>query len=290
MKAPKGDNMRKLLLLITIIFLLTISCTQKNDQPKIKLPSLEDIPASAWQQLSAKKIFFGHQSVGANIIDGIKDIIREHPYIKLNIVTVPPKESYHFTHPAFLHKRIGRNMDPESKIDDFADNIEHKLIVKPDIAILKFCYVDFNPTTDINKVFDYYINTISQLQKRFPEITFVHVTVPLTCYAPGLDGLVKGLKDVIKQIIGKTNLYDFSCSNIYNRKLIAMFKGKQPVFDLALIESTREDGTRVYYLKNGTIYYELAKEYTNDGGHLNKIGRRKVAEQLLIFLAKMASE
>ena len=51
-----------------------------------QFPSIKDVPNSAWEKLSQKKIFFGHQSVGFNIIDGLKDLMKENPQIKLNIV------------------------------------------------------------------------------------------------------------------------------------------------------------------------------------------------------------
>jgi hypothetical protein len=31
----------------------------------------------------------------------------------------------------------------------------------------------------------------------------------------------------------------------------------------------------------------MVPEYTTDGGHLNEIGRKKIAEQFLILLAKL---
>jgi lysophospholipase L1-like esterase len=34
----------------------------------------------------------------------------------------------------------------------------------------------------------------------------------------------------------------------------------------------------------------LALEYTDDGGHLNSLGRKEVAEQLLIILSELATE
>ncbi len=46
---------------------------------KTTLPSIKGVPAETWQKLSQKKIYFGHQSVGNNIIDGIKDIMKENP-------------------------------------------------------------------------------------------------------------------------------------------------------------------------------------------------------------------
>jgi len=61
------------------------------------------------------------------------------------------------------------------------------------------------------------------------------------------------------------------------------------LFDIAEIESTLPDGSKVTYDYMGNTYYALAPQYTNDGGHLNEAGRRiVVAQQLLLFLARLA--
>ena len=48
-------------------------------QEKVSLPSIKDVPAEKWQELSQKKIYFGHQSLGNNIITGIQDLMKEYP-------------------------------------------------------------------------------------------------------------------------------------------------------------------------------------------------------------------
>ena len=63
------------------------------------------------------------------------------------------------------------------------------------------------------------------------------------------------------------------------------FAGREPLFDLAAVESTRPDGSRVFFERAGTPVYYLAPEYTNDGGHLIGAGRRSAAEALLATLA-----
>ena len=63
------------------------------------------------------------------------------------------------------------------------------------------------------------------------------------------------------------------------------FKGKEPFFDLAEIQSTFSNGGRSTFEKNGETYYHMVSEYTNDRTHLNEKGRRVVAEKLLLFLA-----
>jgi len=220
----------------------------------------------------------------------MEEIIQANHQIKLHIDKTNKGASYPFTSPTFLHNAIGENQDPFSKIDDFQNNIDNKFGTKPDIAFFKFCFVDFDPRTDIDAVFSHYKNTMATLKKNYPNITFIHITVPLTCYAPGPSGWVKRSKDIIKKIIGKQNLYDFSSANIYNQKLREEYSGKEPLFDLALFESTYPDGTRALYQKDNKTLFELVQDYTNDGGHLNEQGRKFIAEQLLIFLAQLLEQ
>jgi len=66
------------------------------------------------------------------------------------------------------------------------------------------------------------------------------------------------------------------------------YLGKEPLFDIAQAESTRPDGTRSTFTNNGTTYYSLVSEYTDDDGHLNELGQQAVAQDLLILLAKLA--
>lgn len=59
------------------------------------------------------------------------------------------------------------------------------------------------------------------------------------------------------------------------------------IFDLAKIESTYSDGSRETFTAQGQTYYSLIPDYTDDGGHLNEAGRKKVSEQLLLFLSNL---
>ncbi|BBO88550.1 hypothetical protein [Desulfosarcina ovata] len=81
---------------------------------------MKDIPDASWEKLSQKKIYFGHQSVGYNIIDGIKDLMKENPKIKLNIVET--KDVNGIKGGFLAHSTVGKNTDPKSKIDDFNKN------------------------------------------------------------------------------------------------------------------------------------------------------------------------
>jgi hypothetical protein len=269
---------------MSLIALAITNCSGGKMEPsKTTFLSIKDVPAEAWQKLSQKKIYFGHQSVGQNIIDGIKDVMKENPQIKLNIMeTKDPKD---FNSPIFAHSPVGKNMDPASKCDAFADYMARGLGQKVDIAFFKFCYIDILHATDIDKVFAGYQNSVALTKKSFPNVTIIHITTPLRV-------VQTGPRVWVKKIIGKPiGGYDDNVKREqFNAMLRKEYTGKEPIFDLAGIESTSQDGSRATFEKDGKVYPTLASAYTNDGGHLNELGRKVVAEQFLIFLANLTNK
>ncbi|NLW36650.1 MAG: hypothetical protein GXY80_14405 [Syntrophorhabdus aromaticivorans] len=267
----------------SLVLSVLINCSGgKMDTAKVTLPSVKDVPAGAWQELSQKKIYFGHHSVGFNIINGINDVIKENPQINLKIVETSRMED--FASPLFAHSRVGKNENPKSKCDAFAEFMNKGLGNKADIAFFKFCFVDVTAKTNVDQVFDAYRDTLHSMKKKYPETTFIHVTVPLMV-------VQAGPRAWVKKIIGRP--IDGYGDNIlrqqFNEKVRAEYSGKEPIFDLAAIESTLPDGARAVFKKDGRTYPCLSPAYTNDGGHLNEQGRKRVAEQLLILLAHTAS-
>ena len=278
-------NFKSLSILTTLIIDVSIifSCNGGNmpDQ-KVTFPSIKDVPVVKWEKLAQKKIYFGHQSVGFNIIEGIKDLMKEYPEIKLDIVETTDISD--IKGGVFAHSRVGKNVDPKSKIGDFVSFINNGIGKNADAAALKFCYVDMKADTDVNTILSVYNNSIAQLKKEYPELTIIHFTDPLTVTKTTW-------KTRIKKLLGKKDIWEYDDNikrNEYNEMLINRYDGKEPIFDIAKIESTHPDGTRYSFNKDGKTYYSLVPEYTRDGGHLNETGRKKVAEQLLILLANIS--
>jgi hypothetical protein len=266
---------------LSLFLVLNIICKGETMYAKhVSFKSLEEIPESNLQRLSTYKIYFGHQSVGYNIIDGINDILHEHDNIRFNIVETSSAED--FKAPIFAHSRVGQNTRPISKIDGFSDFIEDGIGDKADIAFFKFCYVDINAETDINKIFNSYKAKMSYLKESYPQTTFVQVTVPLMSRQTGV-------KAVAKKLLGRPlRGYDDNIKRCrFNDLLREEFGKEKLLFDLALIEATFPDGTVNVQQKDGQAFHSLVPEYTSDGGHLNEKGRRVVAEQLLIFLINL---
>lgn len=267
-----------LLKTIIILILLTACHGEKMEDKKVLDNAFKKVSASAWEKLSNKKIFFGHQSVGYNILDGIKELMLEYTEIKLNVVETSDKTD--FKAGVFAHSKVGSNCDPKSKIDGFKKLIDEGLGENTDIAFLKFCYIDFNPNTNIKKVFAEYSDTISKLKKEYPAITFIHVTAPLV-------KIQTGPKAWVKKLIGRSldGISDNVARCSFNELLRKEYEGTDQVFDLAKIESTYPDGKRESFSKEGKIFYAMVPAYTDDGGHLNEKGRARTAAQLLVLLA-----
>ena len=269
-------------LISPFIFLFSmclIGCGRQTSTQQSSYTALNDVPLSAWKQLASKKIYFGHQSVGANIIEGVKELIKENRQINLNVTRMIPSE-FTLQTSGFAHSEIGKNGDPHSKVEEFVKILEARGDAEADLAFFKFCYADFDHATDVNRVFEYYRTTMSRLKRLHPSTTFVYVTVPLV-------SMQEGFKDWAKSILGRSmkDPYANVKRNQFNDLLRTEFGGKELIFDLAGIESTFPDGRRAAFTNAGKTYYVLVPDYTNDGGHLNEAGRRIVAEQFLVFLA-----
>lgn len=262
------------------MLILLLSCNGEIMTEKTTpFPSIKDVPAGAWEKLSQKKIYFGHQSVGYNIIDGIKDLMKEYPQIKLNIIETSEPDD--FKGAIFAHSKVGKNQDPASKINEFIDFMEKGIGNKADIAFFKFCYVDITEGSDLITIYEAYNRSLSFLASKFPETTFITFTIPLKT-------IQSGPKAWIKKLLGKPlgGIPDNIKRNKFNEMIRNSYKNKSIIFDLARIESNDADGKRSSFTKDGKVYHYLANNYTDDGGHLNNKGRKIIAEQLLIFLEK----
>jgi len=247
--------------------------------------SLVHFPPEAWEQLNNKTIFFGHKSVGNNIIDGIRDLVDSHDYINLRIYET--KVADRVNGAMFVHAPVGRNMEPESKIAEFKKIMEGGFAEKVDIAFFKFCYADIVSHSNPDAILAVYCETMEELKARFPEVIFVHVTVPLLAPPKTMKGI---LKVKIKRVLGRSTVLDDNRVRArYNELLRERFPGKEPLFDLAEYEALGPDGLRYYILWKGYEVPILVNSYTDDGGHLNVLGRRYVAEQLLIKMLDLES-
>lgn len=277
---PIRGEIRSILVELVVI-LSIISCDRNQmETGHTKPKSVSDIPERAWKKLATQKIYFGHQSVGHNLMNGVTDVMNRRTGAKLRIVE--GTDASQFREGAWLHSTIGNNQDPISKIRDFEKYINSGIGDLADIVFMKLCYVDILENTDIQPIFKLYKETIARLLDRYSKVKFVHFTVPLMTVDMSLTSRIKGF--IGKPIGG-------ALGNIkraqYAQLVREEYGGKSSVFDIAKIESTYPDGRRHTFSHGGKTYYSLIPEYTNDGGHLNWQAAEMGAAELISFLSAL---
>lgn len=234
---------------------------------------------SSIDSLSDRYIFFGHKSVGYNIVDGIKKLIETDDLYR-DLVLYEMSDEINLSGPGFYHAPNGQNNFPKTKCDAFKEFLLDKRQGDNfDIAFFKLCYVDIQKNTDVQDIFDYYVKTIEEIRSSLPRLKIIHVTVPLCSYTWGIKGTIKRI--LVPDVSNVKR-------NQYNQLLIDRYADNEPLYDLAKIESTRPDGSRSSFKYKGQVYYSLYNGYTDDGGHLNELGRLVAAKELLEVLAEVA--
>ena len=215
--------------------------------------------ATALQSLSTKAIYFGHRSVGSNIMDGVEALVAATSGAVPQVVETSDPAA--MQRGVFAHSGNGNNGDPASKTAAFATAITGGVGDRVDIAFFKFCYVDFDGSTDVEGVFADYQSQMAALKSAYPSVRFVHFTVPLTTGSSSDNAVREQFSELVRQT----------------------YAGTEPVFDLAKMEATRPDGTAETV--NGVR--ALVAVYSSDGGHLNAAGAAVVSEALAAFLASI---
>src|SRR3982751_6306266 len=144
------------------------------------------------QRVAGLRVVFAHQSVGNNILDGVRTIAaRENVPLRIE-----ETRSDNSGAPGIVHFRVGENGKPESKIDDFRKTLGAKPFGNVDVALMKFCFVDFDSDTDPKKLAADYESLIDTLQREQPATRFVAVSAPL-------ETLQTGLKAWLKRALGR---------------------------------------------------------------------------------------
>jgi hypothetical protein len=259
---------------LIILILLASGC--KNDKGSMSNFNSMNLKISEKDlvKLSGKKIYFGHQSVGYNIVYGINLLVNESQ-LKYKVVEELPDTN---SSPGFYHTLNGKNGDPGFKIDDFVSKMENGVGKYVDVALFKFCYVDFTKETDVKLLFDHYKNSMAKLKAEFPATKFVYCTVPVACNKGGI-------KTFLKQILGRNNgKVENIKRNQFNQLVHDEYDNKEPVFDIAKFESYENS---CFFIEDSEKIYTLYPAYTSDGGHLNTIGSKIVAKGLLDLLVNL---
>ena len=229
---------------------------------------------SELQRVAGLRIVFAHQSIGNNILDGVRTIAeREHVPLRIENARSDTSGA-----PGIMHFMVGENGKPETKLDDFRTTLGARPFGRVDVALMKFCFVDFDVDTDPARLATDYENLIATLAREQPETHFVAVTAPL-------ETLQTGFKAWLKRALGREPAGYASNARRYafNQALRTHFAPAE-LFDLARTESSAGGMAHTYAI-GGVNAEALDPAFSADGAHLNTDGEVAVAAALIRALA-----
>lgn len=288
------------------------------------LAPLESVSTACWNELRTKHVYIAHAAVGGDAVRGIEEILRRRPSINLEVAQArtamdaakgdatsaekhekdakpsnqkgsdrddpghggrehraaagEPPCAASFERASIVHGAFGPDGDPEEKIESFARFLRSADGAKVEIAMLVFCQGDIERSTDADALVERYASTMSQVVLDRPGLRIVHCTVPLKEHE-------HGAKATVKKLVGAGGDAVNAARGRYNDALRRRF-GADEILDIAAVESTRPDGSRVTYPVGGVHWPALAADYAEDGGRLNARGRVVVGREMLLALVR----
>jgi len=234
-------------------------------------------PLTAAQASTAasRRVFFGHQSIGGNVMKGIAALndtlgVNDAPSVRLydQSATGLPASG-----PVFSHAYVGENGRPVGKIQAFEAYLRSGVGARVDVAFLKFCYADIRGArgadyANVTELFNAYTAMMTRLERDFPNVTFLYTTAP------------------VENVQLKPETAEYNANRAqYNALIRQRYGGTGRLWDIARAESTAPDGTRITSTYNGQRHEALYRNYTQDGGHLVDPGTRVAATPLLQLIA-----
>jgi hypothetical protein len=246
-----------------------------------------DITTRELAAVAGARTFFGHQSVGNDLLRAVPGVYAAHGMVAPPIVGVGVGVGVADVvgDGGFLaHAAIGANGQPLLKIKEFAARLRGGIAARVDVAMMKLCYIDIAADTDVAGLFSTYRDTLAGLAREYPDVRVVAVTVPVTTDAD----VTQRLKAGIKTVLGRADRFG-RAENVARQRLNALIRREyadDALFDLAAVESTGADGTRAGGRHRGQEYLALCREYAADCGHLNQRGADTAATAWLAAIAR----
>ncbi len=222
------------------------------------------IPQARLDDARKLDIFFAHRSVGNNIIDGLADLQTQDSN-RYTLTIAVAAASWFETNNGLLHQLIGINGQPYTKINGF-DTLVRGGYSRANVAMMKFCPSDTLPfgVVPAADIWAAYRNAMTALAQAYPNVTFVWWTMPL---ATAADDRGNSEKQIFNRLVR-----DYCRLN------------NCVLFDIADIESHDPQGNAVV---SAAGYEAMWNGFSDDGAHLNVVGRQRVAAAFWWLLARL---
>ncbi|MDN5763476.1 MAG: hypothetical protein L0H41_14330 [Microlunatus sp.] len=264
------------LALVFVMPMVLVGCTAEVASPGSNAPSSAAMPtpsgetsvapptaldAPTLESIAHTRVFFAHRSVGADIVvKGLPAVFGEYG-VKPPVVN----DGVPLSNGSFGDRWLNQTENPQSKLQDFDMWVRQKGVGSAaDIAFMKLGFVDIKAETDVPALFHSYKSMMDRLERDYPDVRFLHVTVSVTRWVPENNAAIEKYNEMMRGQYGDTGR----------------------LFDLAAVVSTCPDGkSDKHTTSKGDVYFQICKEYTTDGGHLNERGAELAATAMLGVIA-----
>jgi hypothetical protein len=232
----------------------------------------------AFRALRGRRVFFAHQSVGANLLQGLQQLGAALPGLAPALLESARPEP--IASGVWQHARLGQNGLPLLKLERLREWIDAGLGARVDVVLFKLCYADVGPATQVEDLHAVLMKTLEGLRERFRDTRFVPMTVPLTAPPRGLRAHLKRCL-----LLPPGGAAENARRHALNERLRAH---QSPLFDLAAYEALDPSGVRAEVSLGGQKVPVLAPQNTSDGGHLVPAAQVRIARKLVEFVAGLA--
>jgi len=224
------------------------------------IDGVASLPQDVMDAVGQQLWFFSHASVGGNMVAGLGDLHSSDP-IRYQLATSPVSylsgelraaDPPTPTQPGTVYECNRSNPGWSAKLAIFDSSVRVSGWRRDAVGVAmdKLCYIDQNADAAA------YLATMTALETSFPSTVFVYITMPLTESADAANVL----------------------RNEYNTAVRAHCESSGSLlFDLADMEAHEVDGTPCSFAYGQGTYQRLCDGYSDDGGHLNGVGRQRIA-------------
>ena len=229
----------------------------------------EIIPQSYLDQARQLKVLFCHASVGGTVMNGMvgrRGLADQNP-VRYAIGRQENGEAAWFDeHSGIIdisHTQWPLKGSKVLGFDHHIRNLGYGQAGRANVAFMKYCYIDWQPSTNVQKAWDEYKTTLEALEADYPQITFVWWTTAINTAGEAGD-----VRERFNQL-----MRDYCLSH------------DKVLFDLADIES--------HDLQDRPCQDDVGAEglyagYAVDGAHPTGIGQTRLASALWWLLARIA--
>ena len=265
---------RRVLVGAAVVAALGVAVLVRYWGPRTPEPSpdtaAQAVTARELDAAAGERVFIGHMSIGWNLLDGMARVYAAKGVAEPEVVQVSPGDPAPRLPEgkgAVVHAEIGVNGDPLGKLANFDAIMRGGMADEVDVAMVKLCFTDVTADTDVDAVFAAYRTTLDDLQRDYPDVRFLHATVPLTAAPSG-----------IKQHLKVALRGDDNAARERFNDLVRGAWADDDLFDIAAVESTAADGTTMDTLAPGWA--------DTDREHLNAAGSAVLAARFLDVLTR----